>query len=59
MFRIAEIELQWKIRSESCSKPMSEFRALFFTFALFVIIMNSVVMVMVVFLGFVCWLVSC
>ena len=33
MFRIVEIELRWKIRSESRSKPMSEFGALFFTFA--------------------------
>ena len=34
MFRISEIELGWKIRSESRSKPVSEFRVLFFTFAL-------------------------
>ena len=35
MFRIAEIGLGWKIRSESRSKPVAEFRALFFTFAQF------------------------
>ena len=33
MLRIAEIELGLKIRSESRSKPVSEFRALYYTFA--------------------------
>ena len=48
MFRIAETELGWKIRSESLSKPVSEFRALFFTFA--IIIVMIIIMIMSVFL---------